>query len=86
MLDTIKAPFLWVAEKWDQFEDWFASKIPWLKSKMIALLGFISTGALSLQELVTNIPLSQIMTAERVAISSTVLFAIIWFVRRLGTK
>lgn len=83
---VIKTPFVWVSNTWNKFEDWFASKVPWLKSKAIALLGSLAAGAGSLQEYITQVPLSQIMTAERVAIVSFVVLSTIYWIRRLGTK
>lgn len=85
MWSKIKVPFVWIADKWNQFEVWFAGKVPWLKSKAIALLGAIAAGAASMQEYITAVPLSKVMTAERVAMASFGVLTLIWIVRRLGT-
>lgn len=85
MWDKVKAPFVWIANKFHEFEVWFASKVPWLRSKGIALLGAIGSAAASMQEYITNVPLAQIMTAERLAWITFGLMTVIYLVRRLGT-
>ena len=82
----IKVPFVWIADKWHKFELWLASIAPGVKTKMIAGASTVASLASALQEFITGIPLGQIVSAEKVVIITTVLFALTFWLRRLSDK
>lgn len=88
MLSTIwsyiKAPFVWVKNLWLKFEAWVATFAPGLKTKIIAGLGAIGSLAASLQEYMTGLPLDKFVTGTQIAITTTILFSLAFWFRRLS--
>ena len=86
MWNKIKAPFVWIADKWHKFEFWVASIAPGLKTKIISALGVIGSASALCQEWVTGIPLSQLIGTTEALIVTTVLFSLTYWFRRLADK
>ena len=76
----------WVKDKWTRFNDWLASKMPGLKTKIITAVGAVGMAAGVLQEFLTGLPLSVFLSATQIAIISGVLFALGFWARLLANR
>lgn len=71
---------------WDNFEGWVAEQAPGWKTKTVALLGLLGNAAYSLQEYVTHIPATKIMSVEAMGLITVVLFTLSYWFRRVADK
>lgn len=86
MLDGLKQDWKRFVYYWHRFEIWFASKIPGLKTKLVALLGGIGSLALLLQEYVAGLPLEKFLTPNKILVVNIVLFTLVFWFRSLTNK
>lgn len=80
--------FTWNGLKadWAAFEAWVASLMPGLKTKLVTGLGAIGSLAAVGQEYVTGLPLSEFMTGTQIAVATTVLFTLAFWLRGIGER
>lgn len=76
----------WLKAKWNSFEDWVASCMPGLKTKLVTGLGAVGSAAAMLQQYITGLPLDKLMTATQVTVVGIVLFTLAFWFRSLADK
>lgn len=76
----------WIVAKWHKFEDWMASIAPGIKTKTVAALGTVGSLAGSMQEYVTGVPLTQVVTAEHAMMITAGLFTLAFWFKRLADR
>lgn len=82
--EVIKAPFRWVKNGWMWFEGKVAGMAPGLKTRIAAGLGSLGSLAASMQEYMTGLPLDKFITGTQIAITTAVLFTLVFWFRRLA--
>jgi hypothetical protein len=78
--------FAWIKDKWNRFSDWCASIAPGVKTYTIAFLGMLGSFGAVAQEYVTQLPLTQFVTAEKAMIISGALFTMVFITRALTSR
>lgn len=78
--------FTWLKNAWNSFEAWVASWIPGLKTDIVTGLGALGSVAALGQEYLTGLPNSTFMTGTQMAIASTVLFTLAFWLRGIGDR
>ena len=76
----------WLSEKWNVFQDWFASMLPGWKTKLTAFLGLLGNAAYVSQDYITGLNLSQYVTTENLMIANMVLFTMAFWFRGLADR
>ena len=84
--EIIKSPFVWIKKQWDKFQDWCATWMPGLKTRIVAGLGLLGSAAGFAQGWVSGLPLDHFMTATQVVMVSAVLFTIAYWTRALTDR
>lgn len=84
MWDIIKAPFVWLKDKWTAFSAWIASWFPGWKTQTVAALGAVGSLAATMQEFVSGLPLNEFVTTTQVTMITTGLFILTFWFRRLS--
>lgn len=76
----------WIKDKWNQFNNWLAFKMPGLKTKIIMAVGAVGSFAGVLQDYLTGLPLSTFLTATHIAIITGVLFTLGFWARMMTDR
>lgn len=76
----------WIKDKYAKFEAWLNDITPGLKTRLCAGLGSVSSGAAWLQAYVTGMPTQTIVSAEKLAMASFILFTLAYFFHGLGDR
>jgi len=75
-----------IKNAWNSFETWVASWMPGLKTEIVTGLGALGSLAALGQEYLTGLPNTTFMTATQMAIASTVLFTLAFWLRNIGVR
>lgn len=86
MWETIKAPFVWVKNKWNAFEAWVASKAPEWKVKLVALAGGLVDLAVILQDTLKAIPAEQLFNPKYILIANAIAMVLIIWLRGISAR
>ncbi len=78
--------FKYIQNKMDQFEAWVASKLPGWKTKLLTGLGALASLALSVQDYITGIPLSDLTSPKTALLVTFGVFTLAYWTRRLSDK
>lgn len=84
-----KAPFIWIADKWNKFELWVASIAPGVKTHLTALTLLVGNSAFELKDYISQLPievLSKYLTADFIIGLNLALITLIFWFRRLANK
>lgn len=81
-----KTSLLWVEDKWNKFEAWVASLMPGFKTRIVSGLGIVGSMAGVLQEYITGLPLSELMTATQITVLAAILFTLTFWLRGIGER
>lgn len=76
----------WIKDKWNRVNDWCASWMPGLKTKIATGLGAVGSGAALLQEYVTGLPLDKFISGTKVLVITVVLFTFSFWFRSLSNR
>jgi len=86
MWEIIKAPFVWIRDKWHQFEAWVATKAPDWKVKLVALAAGLVDLATLLQETLQAIPADKLFNPNYVLAASMFATVLIIWLRNIGAR
>lgn len=79
--------FDWIKRTWDRFEAWLASRWPRAKTKLIALVGLLSSAAFIAQEFFQGLPgLDLFITPRTIAITNLILFILVFWLRNISNR
>lgn len=89
MWETMKTPFVWLADKWNKFEDWMASIAPGVKTHVTAAAIFVGDVAYMFKDYLEQLPievLTKHLTADFLIGLNLILVSLIFWFRRLANK
>jgi hypothetical protein len=89
MLNAIKAPFIWIADKWGKFNNWVAKIAPGFKTHITAVLAMIGNMAFFFKDYIDQLPvqvLTKYITADTLVIANMILISLIFWFRSLANK
>ena len=79
---------MWLQIKtwWTQFENWVASWLPGLKTKITVALGFLGNTAYVLKDYISGLPIGEYFNTTNLLILNMVLFTLAYWFRGLGDR
>lgn len=82
----MKKIYKWFKTKWLAFERFLDRLAPKIKTKLVAFLGMVGSTAAVVQEYITGLPTSTMITAEKISIATAVLFTLSFWFRNMGDR
>ena len=76
----------WFKDKINSFEDWVASILPGLKTKITVALGLVGNMAFVIKVYLAGLPLGEYATTQNLLIANMILFTLAYWFRGLGDR